>query len=83
MAGLNPTGVGDAIATAIAAAAPPAGTQITSAQLKTLWENIMTSIYGPTGGVSGAVVTVSVVSVSGVTAGGAVSGPGTGSGVIS
>lgn len=80
---LNPNGVGDAIATLVAAAAPPAGTAITSAQLKTMWEGIMGQVFGSSGGVESGVVTVTVASVSGVTPGGAASGPGTGTGTIS
>lgn len=80
---LNPNAVGDAIATLVSAAAPPAGTKITSAQLKTMWEGIMGKIFGTGGGVTSGAVAVTVTSVSGVTTGGGVSGPGTGTGTIS
>lgn len=80
---LNPTTVGNAVASVVAAAAPPDGIEITPSQLQTMWRNIVTQIFSPSGGVQGATVTVAVTSVSGVTAGGAASGPGTGTAVIS
>lgn len=79
---LNPTLVGTAVAGIAAASAPPAGTQITPSQLQTMWQNIMGAIYGPSGGVAGATVTVTVTSVTAVTPGGGVSGPGAGTAVI-
>jgi hypothetical protein len=42
---LNPVPVGDAIASLIQSSAPAAGTAITTDQLKTMWEGIMTLIY--------------------------------------
>jgi hypothetical protein len=42
---LNAVSVGDAIAAFIKASAPPSGTPITDAQLKTLWEGIIGIIY--------------------------------------
>ena len=80
---LSPTTVGSAVAEVAAAAAPTAGTAITSAELTTMWQNIVTKIFSASGGVEGATVTVTVTSVSGVTSGGAASGPGTGTAVIS
>lgn len=80
---LAPNTVGDAIATIAAGAAPPAGTQITPAQLKSMWESIAGAILTGAGGVSSGSVTVSVTSVSGVTVGAGVSGPGAGTGTIS
>jgi hypothetical protein len=79
---LNPNAVGTAIAAAVAAAAPPAGTAITPTQLENLWKTIAADIFSVSGGVAGATVTVTVVSVSGVTTGPGVSGPGAGTGVI-
>lgn len=66
--------VGDQIAAIITAATPAAGTPITPAQLQTMWEQIVTALY--TGIVTSSVV--AVVSVSGVTPGGGISGPGAG-----
>ena len=66
--------IGDQIATIVQNAAPPAGTAITPAQLQTMWEQIVTALY--TGITANAVV--AVASVTGVTSGGAVSGPGVG-----
>lgn len=80
---LAPITVGDAVAAIVKNAAPAAGTPITTAQLKTMWENIATAILTGTGGVTAATVTVTVASVSGVTTGGGVSGPGAGTAVIS
>lgn len=80
---LVPVTVGNACATIAAAAAPPAGTPITSTQLQTMWRNIASAILTGTGGVSSGAVAVTVTSVSGVTTGGGVSGPGVGTGVIS
>lgn len=80
---LIPNTVGDACATIVAAAAPPAGTSITGAQLKAMWESIAAAILIGAGGVSHGSVAVTVTSVSGVTTGGGVSGPGSGTGVIS
>lgn len=73
---LNPTLVGQAIATAVAGAAPPAGQEITPTELENLWVTIVTEIFGSSGGIQAAVVTIP--SVTGVTPGGGVSGPGTG-----
>lgn len=70
----------DSIAAAVKAAAPPAGTPITDANLKALWETIITLLY--TDIKANAQVVVAVASVSGVTTGGAVSGPGAGTGTI-
>lgn len=80
---LAPNTVGSAVATVVAAAAPPAGTPITSGELTTLWQNIVTKIFESTGGVTSGSVAVTVTSVSGVQTGGGVSGPGTGTGTIS
>lgn len=80
---LVPSTVGTAVANLVAAAAPPAGTPITPAQLTTLWQNIATAMFTGTGGVTSATVTVTVTSVSGVTTGPGVSGPGAGTGAIS
>lgn len=80
---LNANAVGNAVAAVIVAATPPAGTAITPSQLQTMWRNIVTQIFTGSGGVTGATVTVSVTSVSGVTTGGGVSGPGAGTAVIS
>lgn len=80
---LNPTSVGSQIATIVKNAAPAPGTPITDANLITMWQDIAGVILGNTGGVQSATVTVTVASVSGVTTGGGVSGPGAGTGVIS
>ena len=80
---LVPATVGTACANAVTSATPAAGTPITSAQLTTLWQNIATAILTGTGGVATGTVTVTVTSVSGVTTGPGVSGPGVGTGVIS
>lgn len=73
---LNPNAVGTAIAAIVENAAPPAGTPIDSAVLLQMWKDIAAAILTGTGGVTSA--TVTVTSVSGVTPGGGVSGPGTG-----
>lgn len=52
---LTPIPVGDDIATFVKSLAPPPGTAVTDALLKTMWEGIVTRIYA--GIVSGAVVT--------------------------
>lgn len=80
---LNSNTVGAAIAAIVAAAAPAAGTQITGPQLTQMWKDIAAAIFSASGGVQAATVTVTVTSVTGVTAGGAASGPGTGTAVIS
>lgn len=80
---LIPNTVGTAIATLVKSAAPPAGTAITDAQLKTMWQNIAAALLTGTGGVTSASVLVTVTSVSGVTTGPGVSGPGAGTATIS
>lgn len=80
---LVPNTVGDAIATIFQSNAPPAGTAVTPAQLKSIWELAAAAILTGAGGVSHGSVAVTVTSVSGVTTGGGVSGPGSGTGVIS
>lgn len=42
---LNPTPVGDAIATLIQSMAPAPGAPVTSSQLKSMWEGIVGIIY--------------------------------------
>lgn len=42
---LNPVPVGDAIATLVQSTAPAPGTKITDAELKAMWEGIVTIIY--------------------------------------
>jgi hypothetical protein len=80
---MNPNSVGSQIATIVKDAAPAPGTPITDSDLEQMWQDIAGVILGNTGGVRSATVTVTVASVSGVTTGGGVSGPGSGSGVIS
>lgn len=80
---LNSNVVGTAVFNVVSAAAPPAGTAITNTQLLTMWKNIVAQIFSASSGVAGATVTVTVTSVSGVTTGGGVSGPGAGTAVIS
>ncbi len=78
MALLPATTIGHTIAARIKAAAPAAGTPITDGDLQALWVGIMTDIY--TDMAAKAVVTAAVVvaSVSAVTPGVGVSGPGAG-----
>lgn len=71
---LNGIPIGDTIAGIVKSSAPPPGTPVTDAQLKTMWEQIMTAIYADIN----ATAVVLVASVSGVTTGGGVSGPGAG-----
>lgn len=80
---LNPNTVGAAVATIVQNAAPPAGTPITDGVLLQMWKDIAAAILTGGGGVTSGAVTVTVTSVSGVTTGGGVSGPGAGTGVIS
>lgn len=42
---LNPIPVADQIAAIVMSAAPPPGTPITSATLKTMWEQIISALY--------------------------------------
>lgn len=80
---LAPNTVGAAIAAIVTAATPPAGTPISGPQLTQMWKDISAAILTGAGGVTTGTVTVTVASVSGVTTGGGVSGPGAGTGVIS
>jgi hypothetical protein len=65
---LNPTSNGDAIAAYVKANAPVAGTPVTDAALKSLWEGIQAIVFGSTGGL--AVGTVTIPSSAIVTTGG-------------
>ena len=67
---LKPIPTGDAIAAAIKALAPPAGTPVSDALLKQIWETVCTNIDGDIQ--SNALVTGTVTSGSG--SGGAVTG---------
>jgi hypothetical protein len=80
---LNANTVGTAIANIVKNAAPAAGTAITDAVLLQMWKDIAAAILTGSGGVTSATVAVTVTSVSGVTTGGGVSGPGSGTGTIS
>lgn len=80
---LNSSTVGTNVAAIIKAGRPTPGVEITDAQLTTLWQNIIASIFTGSGGITSALVTVAVTSVTGVTSGGGTSGPGTGTGTIS
>lgn len=80
---LVPNTVGDACAAIIIAATPAVGTVITPDNLKTMWEQLAAAILTGGGGVTSATVIVTVTSVTGVLSGGATSGPGLGTAVIS
>ena len=71
---LNGNAIGKTVADLIIAAAPPAGTAITTENLESLWQSIMTAIYTDIK----ASAVVAVASVSGVTTGPSASGPGLG-----
>lgn len=55
---LNSTTNGDAIAAFVQANKPTAGTPVTVAQLKALWEGIQAIVFGSTGGLAVGTVTI-------------------------
>lgn len=65
--GLNPTGTGDAIASFVQGFGVVAGTPVTNAQLKAIWEGIITRVDAD---LANGIVAPSTFEVTGVQAGG-------------